>query len=198
MKNQIYSHFKEGVIMNKLIISFVFSFLIILQFGFSKGNADKSPSYVGTSTCGMCHKSEKQGEQLGIWQKSAHAKAYKTLMSDEANKIASEKGFSTKAVETEACLKCHASGYNVDASMKDAKFSVEDGVQCETCHGPGSEYKSMKVMKDKKEAVANGLLVYDNVETFCKKCHNAESPTFKEFKFDEMWAKIKHDIPASK
>jgi len=186
--------------MTKLIISFVFSFLIVLQFGFSSGTktADKSPSYVGAKTCGMCHKSEKQGEQLGIWEKSAHAQAYKTLLTDDANKIAAEKGFKTKAFETEECLKCHASGYNVDASMKDAKFSVEDGVQCETCHGPGSEYKSMKIMKDKKEAVANGLLLYENKEEFCKKCHNEESPNFKGFKFDEMWAKIKHDIPASK
>ncbi len=186
--------------MTKLIISFVFSFLIVLQFGFSSGTntADKNPSYVGVKTCGMCHKSEKQGNQLGIWEKSAHAQAYKTLMSDEANKIATEKGFKTKAVETEACLKCHTTGYGVDASMKEAKFSVEDGVQCEACHGAGSEYKSMKIMKDKKEAIANGLLMYENKEELCKKCHNEESPTFKGFKLDEMWAKIKHDIPASK
>jgi len=182
--------------MTKLIISFVFSFVIVLQFGFSSGTkTDKSPSYVGASTCGLCHKSEKQGGQLGIWEKSAHAQAYKVLQSDEANKIATEKGFTTKAVETEACLKCHSSGYNVNASMKDAKFLVEDGVQCETCHGAGSEYKSMKIMKDKKLAVENGLLMYDNKEELCKKCHNEESPTFKGFKFDEMWAKIKHEIP---
>ena len=53
-------------------------------------------------------------------------------------------------------------------------------------------------MKDKEKAIANGLLMYDNKEELCKKCHNEESPTFKGFKLDEMWAKIKHDIPASK
>ena len=186
--------------MTKLIISFVFSFAIILQFGFSSGTktTDESPSYVGVKTCGMCHKSEKQGNQLGVWEKSAHAQAYKTLMSDEANKIAAEKGFKTKAVETDECLKCHTTGYGVDASLKGAKFSIEDGVQCEACHGPGSEYKSMKIMKDKEKAIANGLLMYDNKEELCKKCHNEESPTFKGFKLDEMWAKIKHDIPESK
>ena len=52
--------------MTRLIISFVFSFAILLQFGFSSGTktADKSPSYVGVKTCGMCHKSEKQGNLL--------------------------------------------------------------------------------------------------------------------------------------
>lgn len=183
--------------MIKSILLFVFSFTIVLQLGFSSDTktAEESPGYVGTKVCGLCHKSEKQGEQLGIWEKSAHAKAYKTLLTEEANKIASEKGFSTKAAETEACLKCHVSGYNVDASMLGAKFNIEDGVQCETCHGPGSEYKSMKIMKDKKLAVENGLLMYDNKEELCKKCHNEESPSYKEFNFEEMWAKIKHDVP---
>jgi excinuclease UvrABC ATPase subunit len=181
--------------MIKSILLFVFSFTIILQLGFSSDTKTTDAGYVGTATCGLCHKSEKQGEQLGIWEKSAHAKAYKTLLTDEANKIATERGFSTKAAETEACLKCHVSGYNVDASMLGAKFKIEDGVQCETCHGPGSEYKSLKIMKDREKSIENGLLVYENKEELCKKCHNEESPSYKEFNFEEMWAKIKHDIP---
>ena len=152
-------------------------------------------SYVGTKTCGMCHKSEKAGQQLSIWEGSKHAQAYKLLQTEKADKIAKEKGFETKAVETPECLKCHASGYNVDASMLDKKFSVEDGVQCETCHGPGSDYKSMKVMKNKEDAVANGLILYEKPEELCITCHNAESPTFVEFDFAKMWEKIKHNKP---
>ena len=82
--------------------------------------------------------------------------------------------------------------------MLDKKFSIEDGVQCETCHGPGEKYKSMKIMKDHASAIENGLTDFsskEKIEAHCKKCHNEESPTFKEFKFDEMWAKIKHNIP---
>jgi hypothetical protein len=152
-------------------------------------------SYVGVSTCGMCHKSEKQGSQLSIWEGSKHSQAYLALKTEKADKIAEEKGFKTKAVETPECLKCHASGYNVDASLIGEKFKVEDGVQCETCHGPGSDYKSMKVMKDKQEAIKNGLKIYDNIEEFCITCHNAESPTYVEFNFEESWAKIKHNVP---
>ena len=53
-------------------------------------------TYVGVESCGMCHKTEKQGSQLSIWQKSAHAKAFETLMTDKANQIAKEKGRSRK------------------------------------------------------------------------------------------------------
>ncbi len=161
-----------------------------------------SHSFVGVETCGMCHKSEKQGEQIDIWKASAHSKAYETLKTAEADSIAKAKGLSTNAVLSEACLKCHVSGYNINASLKTAKFKMEDGVQCETCHGAGSDYKNLKTMKNEKEAIANGLKVFKTDEerfALCKECHNSESPTFDSSKsdFSEMWTKIKHDIPKS-
>ena len=157
--------------------------------------AQNEHGYVGTDMCGMCHKSEKQGSQLSIWKNSAHSKAYETLKTDKANQIAKEKGFTTAAVETPECLKCHASGYNVDASLLGKKFKIEDGVQCETCHGPGADYKNLKVMKDKELAIKNGLVMHDKLENFCINCHNAESPTFVDMNIDEAWQKIKHEIP---
>jgi len=176
------------------------TFIIVLAVSFLglslyKANYLGGAKYVGVKTCGMCHKKESVGQQLKIWQESKHAQAYKTLQTQEADKIAKDKGFKTKAAETPECLKCHVSGYNVDPSLLDNKFKIEDGVQCETCHGPGSEYKSKKVMEDKKLAVEKGLMVYDNIETLCVKCHNEESPAFNGFNFEERWAKIKHSIP---
>lgn len=161
---------------------------------------DKKFGYIGTEKCGMCHKKEKEGEQLKVWQNSKHANAYKTLQTAEADEIAKQKGFATKAAETAECLKCHASGYNVDASLLDKKFAVADGVQCETCHGPGSEYKSLKIMKDRKLAVENGLVVWEDeagIEKGCVTCHNEESPTYKAFNFKERFEEIKHYIPKS-
>ncbi|PIW69341.1 MAG: cytochrome C554 [Ignavibacteriales bacterium CG12_big_fil_rev_8_21_14_0_65_30_8] len=156
--------------------------------------------FVGAKTCGMCHKSEKQGKQLDIWKTSAHSKAYETLKTAEADSIAKAKGLSTNAILSEACLKCHVSGYNINANLKSEKFNMEDGVQCETCHGAGSDYKSTKIMKDEKQAVANGLKLFNTEEervALCKGCHNSESPTFDTCKTDfaKMWIKIKHDIP---
>jgi Cytochrome c554 and c-prime len=148
-------------------------------------------TYVGVKGCGICHKSEKSGNQLGIWQKTKHAQAYTTLTTVAANNIAKAKGITTPAAESPACLKCHA-------IVGDAKADVKDGVQCEVCHSPGSDYKSLTVMKNKGQAVAAGLKVYKDkaaIEKQCRTCHNAMSPTTKEFKFEERWEKIQHPVP---
>ncbi len=155
--------------------------------------------FVGVETCKMCHHTDKQGKQFDIWQNSKHAQAYKTLETDEANKIAKEKGFTTPAAKTPECLKCHVTGYNVEASLLGPKYKMEDGVQCETCHGAGADYKSLKVMKDKKLAVENGLMMHDDLKTFCATCHNPESPSYKAGEdFNKMWDMIKHPIPEAK
>lgn len=161
-------------------------------------NAQNNFGYIGVEPCVMCHKTEKQGNQFSIWKESKHSRAFEILKSEKSAAIIKEKGFSTPATETPECLKCHASGYNVDASLLGKKFKIEDGVQCETCHGPGSEYKDMKVMKDRNLAIQKGLLVHENIEAFCISCHNVESPTYIGFDFEEAWDKIKHNVPKTK
>jgi len=173
----------------------IYYLLTIILLPFTSILSQSGNTYVGVESCGMCHKTEKQGSQLSIWQNSAHAKAFETLKTDTANQIAKAKGFSKPASETWECLKCHVTGYNLDATMLGKKFKVEDGVQCETCHGAGSAYKDMKVMKDKKLAIEKGLIVNEKLEEFCVSCHNNESPTFVKMDFNEAWNKIKHDVP---
>ena len=154
-----------------------------------------APKYVGAEKCaGACHKSESQGKQLEIWKGTKHSKAYETLTTPEADKLAKEKGFTTAAVETPACLKCHT--VQADASAFTETFNIKDGVQCETCHGAGSEYKTISIMKDKQKAMDNGLIIHTEKEKFCTQCHNSESPTFKSFDYDTYWAKIQHMRPA--
>ncbi|MFH1195626.1 MAG: cytochrome c family protein [bacterium] len=185
--------------LKKTKIIFLFVTLISFLGINSIIQADDPPKFgfEGAEKCGMCHKKDADGAQLIKWQKSKHANAYKTLLSEEANKISMEK-YGKKAVEAEECLKCHASGYDVDKALLGKKFKVEDGVQCETCHGPGSEYQAMKVMKVREDAVKNGLHVWKDeaeIEKMCLTCHNSESPTFKEFKFKEQYAQIVHNNP---
>jgi len=172
-------------------------YLVIALFTttFFNIQAQNGHSFIGADACGMCHKTEKQGSQLSIWQNSKHSKAYETLKTEKANQIAKEKGFQTLAAETAECLKCHTSGYNVDPSLLGKKFKIQDGVQCETCHGPGSDYKDMKVMKDKDLAIKNGLIMHDKLDDFCTSCHNVESPTFVDINVEEAWQKIKHTVP---
>lgn len=180
--------------MNRLIYFLV----VVILFSLMKTFPQNGYTYIGVEACVMCHKTEKQGSQFSIWQNSRHAKAFETLKTEKANQIAKEKGFNTPAAETPDCLKCHVSGYNLDPSMLGKKFKVEDGVQCETCHGPGSAYKDMKVMKDRELAIKNGLIVHDKLQNFCIGCHNVESPTFVDMNIDEAWQKIKHSVPETK
>ncbi len=154
--------------------------------------------YVGANACAPCHKSEKTGNQFGIWQKSAHAKAFETLSSEKAKTIAKAKGLKTAPAEAKECLQCHI--IVVDAKQVAPSFKASDGVQCEVCHGPGSAYKSMGIMKDKAKAIAAGLTEYKDqaaIEAKCKTCHNDKSPTFKGFEFKKMWDQIKHPLKKS-
>lgn len=189
--------------MMKLFIGIMVLMFSIYAFGQEKAEkADKAEyHYVGVKACGMCHKTEKQGEQLKIWENSAHAKAFEALKSEEAAAIAKEKGLEKPASESAECLKCHVTESGVDESQLDAKYVASMGVQCESCHGPGSDYKKMSIMKDREKAIANGLHDISaedgSAAKLCVTCHNEESPTFKGFKFEEMWPKIAHPIPSS-
>lgn len=182
----------------KLTIVFL-TITVFIAFSFDYAKyAHKAGSfkYVGVTTCvGACHKTDAQGKQLDIWQNSKHAEAYKTLLTPEADKIAKEKGFNTPAVETPQCLKCHTLGTDINPADFESTFKIEDGVQCESCHGPGSEYKKLNIMKDRQKSIENGLIVHTEGEKFCTGCHNSDSPTFKGFNYDEAWAKIVHKKP---
>lgn len=172
-------------------LSMLLALLVLVSMGFTQNF-----KYVGVKKCKICHSSKKHGAQYKIWQNAAHAKAYETLASAKAKKIAKEKGIADPQKAPE-CLKCHVTAYNEPASKKASTLTMEEGVSCEACHGPGSAYKKMGVMKKiyagKVDAAKYGLVIPD--EKTCKKCHNPESPTFKGFNFAEMSKKIAHPVP---
>ena len=125
---------------------------------------------------------------------TAQARPYQRLLAIAVPMtIAKEKGIADPAKDAK-CLKCHSTAGSIDKSLI-ASLTVEEGVSCESCHGPGSVYKSMKIMKSRELCLENGLIL--PVEEVCKKCHNAESPTFKSFNFEESIAKIAHPKPKS-
>ncbi len=162
--------------------------------------APPAHKYVGAEVCGMCHRTPKSGEQFQKWQASKHSQAMKVLSSPEALKIAKEKGIKGSPDQAPECLQCHQTAYGVVASLLGPRFNKDDGVQCETCHGPGGDYMKMNIMKNEKEAVANGLVLLSvkdgSAEKLCVTCHNKKSPNFKGFDFKKMWAQIAHPIPA--
>lgn len=180
-----------------LIVTFLVS---IIFFAFSQNKGDEKiveAKFVGVSVCKPCHNLEKQGKQIDVWSKSKHSNAYKTLLTEKADSIAKAKGFKTKAVGTQECLKCHTSGHNAKKENLGEKFKIEDGIQCESCHGAASEYKMVHT-KDVEKAKEKGLIMISDKAKFCTGCHNPESPTFKEFDVEKAWTLIKHFKPQIK
>jgi hypothetical protein len=160
------------------------------------GKASSQNKYVGIKTCAPCHKMEKTGNQFGVWEKTPHAQAFKVLSDPKAVAVAKKLGLKKSAAESPECLSCHV----ITSDAVDKTFDMKDGVQCEVCHGPGSAYKTMAVMKDKAKAIAAGLTDFKDpaaIEAKCKTCHNEKSPTFKEFNFKASWDKIKHPLKKS-
>ncbi|MBI5365446.1 MAG: cytochrome C554 [Planctomycetes bacterium] len=149
-------------------------------------------NYVGVDKCKVCHKSEAKGNQHGKWLESKHSKAYATLASEESKKVAKEKGIADPQKAPE-CLRCHTTAFGVAAEALGEKFKVEEGVQCEACHGPGADYQKKEIMKDVEKAKAAGMTLPD--EKVCTKCHNKDSPFYKEFDFKKFAEKIAHPNP---
>ena len=156
--------------------SFLFAcFLIFLGSNYLTA---QDYEYIGAAKCKMCHNKTAVGAQYKQWAESKHAKAMESLEGDEKN--------------DPKCLKCHSTAGSVD-EMLIATLKVSEGVSCESCHGPGSGYKSKTTMQNQEKAIARGLIL--PTEQVCLECHNDESPHFKGFDYDEYVKKIEHPRP---
>ncbi len=164
-----------------LLVVLVFAFSMLLVNQLVALVAQDEPAYVGVQSCKMCHKGEKKGMIYETWLEQKHAQATEAAIGEGEG-------------ENELCLKCHSTGYGAggyDPAAEDMeKFA---GVQCEACHGPGSLYKKMSIMKDQEASVAAGLVI--PTEETCLKCHNNSHHEDMTFNFKEAWAEIEHKIP---
>ncbi len=185
----------------KNILFFVITASLVFSMSFAvPSSGGKDCKYAGVKTCKACHKSKKRGDQYSVWASSKHAKAFTTLQTAEADKIAKKRGSDKPAAETKECLSCHVTGYNVDGAEFGKKFKKEDGVTCEACHGPGSAYKKLHNKKDKKDQAKEACFTVPSIsdgsaKNLCVKCHNKNSPSYKGFDLNKFWSKIKHPMP---
>jgi hypothetical protein len=157
----------------------------------------KEHAYTGISRCKMCHNSKKWGMIYDKWAATKHATAYATLASKESKAIAKEMKIAD-AQKSEKCLVCHVTGYEASAKLKGEKYSMEEGVTCETCHGPAGDYIKSHIKKDnQKQAMADGLIMptEELSKELCKKCHNEKSPTYKEFTYKKDIKLVEHHKP---
>ena len=181
--------------------------IALLVFGMLSTASAKEHLFVGVAKCQSCHKKELMGNQYAVWQKGPHAKAFATLKGDEAIRIAREKGLANPPHESPECLQCHVTAHGVEAARIRYPMKASDGVQCESCHGPGNDYRKKTTMSDEKKAIAAGMWQPGEDEKICTTCHNDKSPSWdpKKYKladgssvgFDYEQAKeeIAHPIP---
>ena len=153
-------------------------------------------NYVGVKTCAICHRNimteEDNGNQMGEWEVGPHARAFAILGSPAAKTIGKKLGVADPR-KSGKCLKCHSTAYNFTETIATEEIQPEDGVVCESCHGPGKKYIGKGIMTDKAKAVEAGLIA--PATQTCKLCHNEESPTFKGFNEAASAKEIAHSDP---
>lgn len=165
----------------------------------------KANRYIGATKCKNCHGATESGNQFECWTKAKHAEAFKTLGTDAAKKVATEKGIAD-AQKDEKCTKCHVTAVGVPEEQIMRGFDRTQGVQCETCHGPGEAHMKARMAEAMKEdkpdpkvrkVVPEGEILVRAGPELCLTCHNSESPSFKKFCYPERLAKIAHYDPRS-
>ena len=164
--------------------------------------------YVGVGKCRSCHKKELMGNQVAVWQKGPHHRAFQTLLSEASLAIAAERGLASPPHESAECLRCHVTAHAVPPVRIANEVDPADGVQCESCHGPGRDYRKKKIMSDEELARKKGLWDAEHDAAICTACHNEESPTFDParyaltdgtkvgFDFELAKQRFPHEIPA--
>jgi hypothetical protein len=84
--------------------------------------AEKQSGYAGLEACTSCHQAERK-----FWDQTAHAGAYATLSTQH-------KEFNLD------CVSCHVTGYSKPGGSTVTHVDKLKDVQCEVCHGPGSQH----------------------------------------------------------
>lgn len=164
-------------------------------------SSGREPIYIGSQACGKCHDGPRMGHQFSKWRLTAHAKAYAALSLPESKEITKLSGITEEPHQARMCLGCHATAAEEEDWRHGDEFHLEDGLQCEACHGPGSEYATEEIMKDRNKAMANGLRIYTRED--CHICHRPKGShdavlKRKPFNLDLALLNIAHPIPKEK
>lgn len=127
----------------------------------------QSPRFIGSDACRACHESRASGAVQIDWQQGPHAGAYRSLSGEAAREaIARAPGGRGD------CLPCHSTIAAEPAGPDLARIQTE-GVGCERCHGPGSEYSQSVVMRQ-----PGAMLLYGGATGSlddCTSCHRTSA-----------------------
>jgi len=139
--------------------------------------------YLGPGSCAAaaCHgniapqkTASVQQNEYSTWVvQDRHAAAFRALQNPISQRMGKLLGIG-KPEESPRCLTCHA--LYVAESAKGRNFDLNDGVSCESCHGPSSEWLGNHTLKgwSRKKSIAAGMV--DNWDLVrrseqCLSCH---------------------------
>jgi hypothetical protein len=115
---------------------------------------------MGVASCSAsaCHhqgngQQTKRSEYTTWAAHDKHNRAYYVLFDDRAKQIVRNllPDKSTAAHKEGLCLKCHAMAYTTGTEEPTGKrFSLDDGVGCESCHGPAEKWLDRHYLNDFK------------------------------------------------
>lgn len=140
-------------------------------------------NYMGVGSCSSstCHgsvaprnASNVLQNEFSTWQKhDPHAKAWKVLLNEDSQRIAHHLGLGAPEKEP-MCLVCHST--YVRNERQGSTFQTEDGVGCESCHGPAEKWLGPHTARDAthEKNVSLGLRDLSSPSSqapLCLSCH---------------------------
>ena len=145
--------------------------------------AAEPPKYTGPGSCSSpsCHggvqpraDTSVQQNEYSTWVvKDKHAQAFAALSMPVAVRMAKILGLE-RAYDAPKCLACHA--LDVPADQRARTFDATDGVSCESCHGPASNWLGPHTTKGWTHEKSVELGMYDTRDLVrrsekCLSCH---------------------------
>lgn len=156
-----------------------------------------TPKYLGPGSCSAvaCHGGIQpanvtpiQQNEYSVWiVQDKHAKAYSVLENPVSQRMAGILGIG-KPEQSQKCLACHA--LSVPAAFKGRDFDINEGVSCESCHGPSSGWLGPHTLKGSttKQSIALGMFDTKDLVHRAQNCMTCHVGTAEKFVDHEMIA----------
>lgn len=153
--------------------------------------AAEPPKYTGPGSCASpsCHGGVAPRSDNSVWQneystwvvKDKHAQAYSVLSNPVATRMGKILELPSSADTAPKCLACHA--LDVPAAERARTFDLSDGVSCESCHGPASNWLGPHTTKGWTHQQSIDAGMYDDRDLIsrsqkCLTCHLGTSEKF--------------------
>ena len=133
--------------------------------------ASEIPLYVGREACLECHEVNRTGPPCAVPAVPEHLRAYAALSRPAAPHIAFLSGIAGPPEESLVCLGCHSTGADAGPRWTRSTFRVEDGVQCEACHGAGSLHVDARRSDSAGRSSASLPALSGALDATCRTCH---------------------------